>query len=399
MLGVDAYSTLHAAGPDNAASWRAMQGGSSGLKPNDLPWCDLPCWIGEVPELREPTPAGMLDDQDWLALLAGWDCRQHRLAWLALARNGFDQAVKASIRAHGAHRVGVIVGSTTSGIRSTEQAYRKHVARGRWPDRFDWRRTHSLESLGRFAARVLGCTGPTITLSTACSSSAKVFLLAQRWIDVGLIDVAVVGGVDSLCESSLRGFASLDLLSPQACQPFDEARAGISIGEAAGFVLLGREKRATALMGGGEASDAWHMSTPHPDGRGATQAMRAALDDAGLGAAQIGYVNAHGTATRANDRSEAAAMRCVFGAQGVAVSSTKGVTGHTLGAAGVTEAIVAIQTLEHQALPPSTGTSSVDDSLELDLLTCTRSASTEFVMSNSFGFGGSNCSLIFGRVS
>jgi 3-oxoacyl-[acyl-carrier-protein] synthase-1 len=152
-------------------------------------------------------------------------------------------------------------------------------------------------------------------------------------------------------------------------------------------------------MGGGEASDAWHMSTPHPDGRGATQAMCAALDDAGLTAAQIGYVNAHGTATLANDRSEAAAMRCVFGAHGVAVSSTKGVTGHTLGAAGVTEAIVAIQTLEHQALPPSTGTRAIDDSLELNLLTCACPAATEFVMTNSFGFGGSNCSLIFGRVS
>jgi 3-oxoacyl-[acyl-carrier-protein] synthase-1 len=399
MLGVVAYSTLNAAGHDNEASWRAMLDARTGLKPNDLSWCRRPCWIGEVPEIREPSYHGMLDAQQWTALLGDWDCRQHRLAWLAMGRNGFDEAVRASTATYGAHRVGVVLGSTTSGIRSTEVAYRRRLQWGRWPVGFNWRRTHSLDSLSRFAARILGCAGPMVTLSTACSSSAKVFLLAQRWIDVGLIDAAVVGGVDTLCQTSLQGFASLELLSPQACRPFDASRSGISIGEAAGFVLLARERRPVSFMAGGEASDAWHMSTPHPEGRGAAQAMAAALDATGIPAARIGYVNAHGTATPANDRSEAAAMRTVFGPRGVAVSSTKGVTGHTLGAAGVTEAIVAIQSLEHQALPPSTGVCQVDDALELDLVDSPRSVPLDFAMSNSFGFGGSNCSLVFGRTA
>jgi 3-oxoacyl-[acyl-carrier-protein] synthase-1 len=296
LLGIEAFSTVHAAGANNIDSWQAIAAGSSGLKPNDLTWCDLPCWIGEV--------AGV-DDVRLPEALAAWDCRTHRLAWLALQRNGFREAVCGAVARHGAHRLGVILGSSTAGIRSTEIAYRQRLADGRWPDAFDYRRSHALDALCRFGALALGARGPMATISTACSSSAKVFATAQRWMECDLIDAAVVGGVDSLCLSTLHGFNSLQLLSPHACRPFDAGRGGISIGEAAGFVLLDRQTAAVNFVACGESSDAWHMSAPHPQGLGAQQAMRAALQAAALGAESIGYVNAHGTATLANDRVEA----------------------------------------------------------------------------------------------
>lgn len=389
MLGITGYSTVHAAGADNTDSWRAIVSGRSGLKANALTWCDLPCWVGEV--------AGA-DTARLPAELVRWDCRSHRLAWMALQRNGFRQAVERAVARHGAHRVGVVLGSSTAGIRSTEIAYQRRREDGRWPDDFDYRRSHSLDALCRFSAEVLALQGPMVAISTACSSSAKVFLTAQHWVECGLIDAAVVGGVDSLCLSTLHGFNALQLLASDVCRPFDAARGGLSIGEAAGFVLLERQPSAINLVGGGESSDAWHMSTPHPEGLGAQSAMRGALKAAGLTARDIGYVNAHGTATLANDRAEAAATCAVFGERAVPVSSTKGVTGHTLGAAGITEAIVAIQTLERQTLPPSANLRELAPDLAIDAVTQAREATLHHAMSNSFGFGGSNCSLIFGRV-
>jgi 3-oxoacyl-[acyl-carrier-protein] synthase-1 len=389
VSGIAGYSTVHAAGIDNVDSWQAIVGGRSGLRANTLSWCDLPCWIGEVAGVDDsPLPT------EWMA----WDCRSQRLAWMALQRNRFRQAVAAAVARHGAARVGVVLGSSTSGIRSTELAYGRHLHDGRWPDDFDYRRSHSLDAICRFSAAVLGLAGPMASISTACSSSTKVFVMAQRWIDCGLIDAAVVGGVDSLCLSTLHGFDSLQLLSSEPCRPFDAARSGISIGEAAGFVLLDRAPAAINYIAGGESSDAWHMSAPQPDGSGAQDAMRAALGAARLAPSDIGYVNAHGTATRANDRAEAAAMHAVFGARAVPVSSTKGVTGHTLGAAGVIEAITTIQALEQQVLPPSAHLRELDAGLALDVVTEPRSAHLRHAMSNNFGFGGSNCSLIFGRA-
>ncbi len=389
MLGIAGYSTVHAAGADNADSWRAIAEGRSGLKVNALPWCDLPCWVGEVLGVDEVALPGEL---------LAWDCRTHRLAWMAMQCNGFQQAVSAALSSYGAHRVGLVLGSSTSGIRSTEVAYARRRDTGRWPDGFDYRRSHSLDALCRFSAQVLGLEGPMVAVSTACSSSAKVFLTAQRWVACGLIDAAVVGGVDSLCLTTLHGFDSLQLLSADMCRPFDAARNGISIGEAAGFVLLDNEAAAISFVGGGESSDAWHMSAPHPDGLGAQDAMRGALQAARLVPADIGYVNAHGTATLANDRAEAAAINAVFGAGAVPVSSSKGVTGHTLGAAGITEAIVVIQTLEQRTLPPSANLRQPDPGLGLDVVTQARSSGPRYAMSNNFGFGGSNCSLIFGRA-
>jgi 3-oxoacyl-[acyl-carrier-protein] synthase-1 len=389
VSGIAAYTTLHAAGVDNDESWQAVLTGRSGLRPNTLPWCDLPTWIGEVVAT---------DDTPLPAELKAWDCRTHRLARAALQRNQFPKAVSSVVERYGASRVGLILGSSTAGIRSTEIAYKEWRGNAHWPEDFEYRRTHSLDALCRFTARLLGLQGPMVTISTACSSSAKVFTMAQRWIDCGLIDAAVVGGVDSLCLTTLLGFNALQLLSSEICRPFDSARSGISIGEAAGFALLDREPGIVNLVGGGESSDAWHMSAPHPDGLGAQAAMRQALTGANLKAADIGYVNAHGTATLANDRAEAAATRAVFGPDAVPISSTKGVTGHTLGAAGITDAIVVIQALERQTMPPSANLRELDPRLGLDVVTHARCGELRFAMSNSFGFGGTNCSLIFHRT-
>ncbi len=336
-----------------------------------------------------------VDDPTLAATLKSWDCRSHRLAWLALQDADFLGALAADVARHGAHRIGLVLGTSTSGIRSTEDAYARRLASTHWPDDFDYRRTHAVDGLCRFTAETLGLQGPMVAISTACSSSAKVFLTAQRWIEAGLVDAVVVGGVDSLCLSTLHGFDALQLLSDEVCRPFDAGRKGISIGEAAGFMLLNRAPAPVQFSGGGESSDAWHMSTPHPEGEGAQAAMRMALQAAGLAPRDIGYVNAHGTATPANDRSESAALAAVFGAGGVPVSSTKGTTGHTLGAAGIVEAIVTTQALLHQSLPPTANWLVADPALDVALVTKAREAKLRHAMSNNFGFGGSNCALIF----
>lgn len=384
-LGVSAWTVVHPSGCDAQALWKAVASGTTGLRRNGLEWCELPCWVGTVPGADEELPAE----------LKQWDSRAHRLVWLALQDGGFRRTVEEAIGRVGAHRVGLFMGTSTSGIRATEEAYGVRRATGHWPSDFSYRHTHSADSLCRFAAEVLGISGPLAAITTACSSSAKVFLTAQRLIHAGLIDAAVVGGADSLCLSTLRGFASLQLLSEDICRPFDVHRKGISIGEAAGFALLDKAPARVNLAGGGESSDAWHMSTPHPKGTGARQAMVQAMASAGLRPAEIGYVNAHGTGTPANDGSEAAALQDVFGPRAVPVSSTKGITGHTLGAAGIVEAIVAVLALEHQTLPGSATLVSPDPGLALDIVIQPRTDPIRLAMSNSFGFGGSNCSLIF----
>ena len=235
-----------------------------------------------------------------------------------------------------------------------------------------------------------------MTISTACSSSAKVFASAARYIEAGIIDAAVVGGVDSLCLTTMHGFSSLQLVSDEPCRPFDAARKGMSIGEAAGFALVEKiGSSSIALLGYGESSDAYHMSTPQPDGEGALGAMQQALTRAGLEPGEIDYVNAHGTATPANDRAEDRALVRLFGMR-VPVSSTKGFTGHTLGAAGIVEAIVCFLALEHGLLPATLNSSAIEPGLESNVLLENRAAQVRRALSNSFGFGGSNCSLVFG---
>jgi 3-oxoacyl-[acyl-carrier-protein] synthase-1 len=391
-LAIRAYTTSNAAGIGNAATAAALRTASSGLKPNDLEWAPLTCWTGRLREAEEialPAP------------LAAFDCRNNRLALLALEQDGFIAAVAEARQRHGAHRVGLFIGTSTSGIRSTELAYqRRDPDSGRLPADFRYATTHDLDATTEFVRGVLGTTGPALTVSTACSSSAKVFCMAERFIRAGLIDAAVVGGVDSLCMTTLFGFASLQLVAAEACRPFDAARHGLSIGEAAGFALLekapGGEPGGLQLLGYGETSDAHHMSTPHPQGDGARRAMQDALARASLGAGEIDYINLHGTATPANDSIEGRAVHQIFGAA-TPCSSTKGFTGHTLGAAGVTEAAIALISLEQAFMPGSPTTQVVDPAIECAIVLRGRPAPLARVMSNSFGFGGSNCTLLFGR--
>ena len=304
---------------------------------------------------------------------------------------------------YGRRRVGVLLGTSTSGILQTEQAYRRlDPASGALPDDFNYRTTHNTYSVADFVRSAFNLEGPAVVVSTACSSSAKVFAAAARMIAAGLIDAAIVGGVDSLCLTTLYGFNSLELLAPEPCRPYDADRNGISIGEAAAFILLQRpadslDADAVLLLGAGESSDAHHMSSPHPEGLGAHMAMAATLKAAGLQPADIDYINLHGTATPSNDAAEGRAVAALFGDQ-VPCSSTKGATGHTLGAAGGLEAIISALALRHGFLPGGVNTRRVDPGIPIQYLTANREGAPRRVLSNSFGFGGTNCSLVLGRA-
>ena len=389
-LPISAHTATTALGAGVAPLLAALRDERSGLAPVRFMGTLLPTWTGEV----EGVDAVALPE----ASLA-FDCRNNRLAWLGLRQDGFITSVEQAKARWGSHRVAVLLGTSTSGLLQTELAYRERDASGALPAGFDYERTQNTQSLGAFVAQALGLHGPAWVVSTACSSSAKVFGSAARLIEAGLVDAVVVGGVDSLCLSTLYGFNSLELLSAQICRPWDAARDGLSIGEAAAFALVERTSEAPQgwLLGVGESNDGHHMSTPHPEGAGAIAAMRAALTDAALQPADIGYINLHGTATPSNDAAEDHAVGSVFGSA-TPCSSTKGATGHTLGAAGAVEAVIALLALRHGLLPAGLNVTQPDPALTLDYLRANRHAPLRAVLSNSFGFGGSNASLVFGAV-
>lgn len=373
----------------------ALRERRSGLAPCAFDTVALDTYVGQVEGLDEyRVDAG----------LAAYDCRNNRLAQLALEQDGFPEAVARARDAYGARRIGVFLGTSTSGMLETELAYRRRDPQtGALPADYRYAETHNTFSLADFVQRYLQLQGPAFVVSTACSSTAKVFGSAARMMAAGIIDAAVVGGADSLCLTTLYGFHSLGLVSSAPCRPFDAARDGISIGEGAGFALLERAEGSPArgafmLLGVGESCDAYHMSAPHPDGAGARLAMQRALESAGLAPVDIAYINLHGTATRSNDASEDKAVVDVFG-PATPCSSTKGWTGHLLGAAGVTEAIISILAMEGDLLPGSLQTKELDPALRCDYQLENREARLARVVSNSFGFGGSNCSLVLGRAA
>jgi 3-oxoacyl-[acyl-carrier-protein] synthase I len=385
---ITAYTLTSALGQGAADHLQALRQGHSGLRPQRFETAQFDAWLGLVEGV---------DDVALPAPLQAFDCRNNRLAWLGLQADGFAQAVRQVAGRYGAHRVGVFVGTSTSGILQTEQAYRERdPATGALPPGFDYARTHNTASVARFTRQALGLAGPAWAVSTACSSGAKVFGCAARLLDLGMIDAAVVGGVDSLCLTTLYGFQSLELVSPDACRPWDAHRRGLSLGEAAAFALVerGAPRPCAWLEGVGESSDGHHMSAPLPDGAGAALAMRQALAEAGLVPADVGYVNLHGTATPNNDAAEDQAVCAVFGS--VPCSSTKGATGHTLGAAGALEAGIALLALQHGFMPGGCGRQTPDPGLHASYLVETRDAPLRHVASNSFGFGGSNACLVFG---
>jgi 3-oxoacyl-[acyl-carrier-protein] synthase-1 len=265
------------------------------------------------------------------------------------------------------------------------------------PDWFDYRTTQSTFSIADYTRLRLGLAGVTLAVAAACASSAKVFASAARAIQAGFCDAAVVGGVDSLCLTTLYGFNALQLVSTDICRPADVTRNGLSIGEAGGFALLTTSPSpgTPACLGAGESSDAHHMSQPRPDGAGAIAAMRGALD--GLPPERVSYVNLHGTATPANDAAEDVAVASLFG-NAVPCSSTKGWTGHTLGAAGIVESAISLLAIEHGFMPKSLNTRVRDPAFRAAVLLEARNTKIEYVLSNSFGFGGTNCSVLFGAA-
>lgn len=390
-LAVTAYTMTSALGLGFGAALKAIRTMTGALRRCDLPDAELDTWIGRVEGLDDAKLSGPLSD---------YDCRNNRLADLALSQDGFDRRVADVVERRGPRRIGLFVGTSTSGLRHMELWYRDVFsgALGAPVRDLRYRTTHSNFSLAAFCRRRLGLNGPVLAISTACSSSAKVFAAAQRYIAAGLCDAAVVGGVDTLCATTLLGFHSLGLISPRPVTPWGVGRQGINIGEGAAFVLLEADPSREvdmALLGYGESSDAHHISSPHPQGAGAALAMSTALDRAGLSADDIDYVNLHGTGTPANDVSEDMAVTSVLGSQ-VAASATKGWTGHTLGASGATEAVIALSCLDAGLIPGTLGTLSPDPKLSLPVVLSSRPAHLRHAISNSFGFGGSNCSLVFG---
>ncbi len=392
-LAMTAFCIASGIGVGCAATLDALRRGTSGLAPCDWETVDLTTCVGAVPLVAEVR----LDPA-----LARFDCRNNRLARLALAQDGFEPAIEVAKARYGASRIGVFVGTSTSGIGHGEQAYRRRdPVSGRLPADFHYAGTQSTFSLGDFVATVLGLRGPALVVSAACASTSKVFATAARMIETGMCDAAVVGGADSLCLTTLYGFNALQLLAEGPCRPFDAARCGLSLGEAAGFALLERPHRSHAgtlhLLGVGESSDAHHMSAPHPDGIGAALAMAKALEAAGLGPDAIDYVNLHGTATRIGDTAEDQAVVSLFG-DNTPCGSTKGHTGHTLGASGIVEAVIAALAISDGFLPGSPHTRARDPALRCRYVTAAQPHPVRHVLSNSFGFGGSNASLILGRA-
>jgi 3-oxoacyl-[acyl-carrier-protein] synthase-1 len=393
-LHLTAYTLTSALGAGIAPHLDALRSKRSGIVRKLWETLEQPMCIGEV--------AGV-DDLPVRADLQRYDCRNNRLAQLGLEQDGFAEAARAAIARYGANRIGVFMGTSTSGILSSEVAYRhRDPATGRLPADHHYRETHNAYSVADFVRSYLHVEGPATVVSTACSSSAKVFATAQRMIQLGLIDAAVVGGVDSLCLTTLYGFSSLQLVSPNPCKPFDAERDGISAGEGAAFALLeratGPHADAILLTGVGESSDAYHMSSPHPEGLGARSAMAAALATAGLQPQDIDYINLHGTATPSNDSVEDIAVTALFGSA-TPCSSTKGYTGHTLGAAGGIEAVICALALREGLMPGGVGTETLDPQLRCNYQFDTQQRPLLHVLSNSFGFGGSNCSLVFSRVT
>lgn len=381
---ITAFTATCAAGAGNSPLWKALHESRSGLRANDFGSAPLATWIGRVEGIEHsPLPEAF----------AAYECRNNRLAWAGLQQDGFLTAVQEARERHGAERVALVLGTSTSSIGATEEAYSR-LSGGEFPPDLRRPAVHTPHSTAEFLQRALGIHGVAFTVATACSSSAKAFAQAARLLQLGLADAVVVGGVDSLCGSVLFGFNSLALISPEVCRPFDAGRRGINIGEAAAFALLERQGGRFVLSGFGESSDAHHMSAPHPSGLGAQTAIEDALRMAGLAADAIDYVNLHGTASQKNDEIEAQVLARLFPAS-TRASSTKGWTGHTLGAAGALEAVISLLAMEHAYSPGNLNARQLDAMCGPQLRVAGQAAPIAHALSNSFGFGGSNCALLF----
>ena len=399
-LAIRAATLLTAAGSSPAAVLAALCEGRCFLTPADM----FGLRHGHVGRVSGVEAHELPPD------LAAFDCRNHRLAAMALGAPGFAAAVAAAAARHGAGRIAVVVGTSTAGVLSTEEAYRDRPRpeaplptrpEAPLPAWFDYRHTLDLGALAEFVRRRLGLAGPAFTVSTACTSSARAVIDAHHLLAAGLADAAVVGGADSLCRMTLAGFASLGLVSAAPCRPFDAARDGISVAEAAGFVLLERPEAASPadllLLGTGAAAEAHHMSAPRPDGAGAALALTRALAAAGLAPAAIDAVCTHGTGTRANDAAEDAALARVFG-PGIPATSLKGGIGHAMGSSGIVSLILSAAMIGAGRLPPAIGLHHPDPGFTAAYLRQAARRPLARMAINALGFGGANAALVIGRA-
>ncbi|MDH5671801.1 MAG: beta-ketoacyl-ACP synthase [Myxococcales bacterium] len=380
-LGIADYALCCCLGRTREAVWRGLSKaeGSLGAPPFELPFASV-CGVVEGPL---PALPGALSD---------FDTRLARLVLLAL--EPLEPSL-ARLRARfGDSRVGIVVGSSTAGLDTTERAYAQYVQSGELPWGYSPVRQHRFGAVLAMVRELVGARGPALVVSTACSSSGKAFGTAQRMIAAGLADAMLVGGVDALCQMTVRGFRSLGILSEQPCRPFSSQRVGLNIGEGAAFFVLERGGDGPhRLLGVGESSDAHHMTAPDPGGRGAAQAMGAALALAGLEPDAIELINAHGTGTPLNDAAEATAIAARF-PHAPKVLSTKGYTGHALGAAGGIEAALTLLSMEHGLIPQSRGCEPVDPELDIAVVEQASALKVRRALSNSFAFGGSNVSVV-----
>lgn len=383
---ITAYSVGNALGANTAEVSASLVSGVSALSTCrlDVPF-ETAC--GHFPDVLEPVPRA----------LKPFDSRLARVALAVL--DGVAGAVDRAARRWGAERVAIVLGTSTGGILETEAALGAHAERGVFPPDFDLQRKHAFHALLEVVRHRTGARGPGYVVSTACSSSGKVLGSARRLIAAGSADAVLTGGVDTLCQTTLRGFRSLEALSPRPCRPFSAARDGISLGEGGAFLLVERDGDGPArVLGVGESSDAHHMSHPHPEGLGARLAMGEALRQAGLPPESVDHVNAHGTGTPANDVIEARAIAETVGTHAL-VASTKGYTGHLLGAAGATEAVFSILSIERGFVPASLGAEPLDAGVDVEVCLAPRWRPCRVVLSNSFAFGGSNVSVLLGGAA
>lgn len=363
---------------------------------------DIRCESGWVPERVLPVGAVRSALAPLPAAVQHCQSRNNQLLYAAAMQ--IEPQLRAAIARFGRHRVGVVLGTSTSGIAEGSEGIAHYLREQQFPADYRYAE-QELSAPANFLSQWLALSGPSYVISTACTSSARALMSARRLLDMGVCDALICGGVDSLCKLTLNGFTALEAVSSQRCNPFSNNRDGINIGEAAALFLMTRDADgpAIALLGAGASSDAHHISAPEPSGKGALQAMRKALENAGLAPADIDYLNLHGTATRHNDAMESLAVQQLFGSR-LACSSTKPLTGHTLGAAGALEAAFCWLSLAASnpegRLPPHRWDGISDPQLApLNLISADQRLPTQGprrLMSNSFAFGGNNVSLILG---
>ncbi|GGB80946.1 beta-ketoacyl-[acyl-carrier-protein] synthase II [Marinobacterium zhoushanense] len=383
---LNAMAMVSAMGDSREAAYHQLSTGDAGLTLTDQfsPGQPMPLglYTGVLPSISLEEPH--------------WHSRNNRMALAALSQ--IQGAVDDAIGRFGQQRIGVVIGTSTSGIGDSEGFLKQRAKMGRMPPEYDYR-LQEMGATAAFIAAWLNLSGPVYGISTACSSGAKALASARRLLRAGVCDAVIAGGVDTLCHLTVQGFTALEAVSDAPCNPFSVNRQGINIGEGAGLFLVTRDRGSVELAGVGESSDAHHISAPDPSGAGAIRCMRAALADADLSPEAIGYVNLHGTATTLNDQMEARAVAEVFG-DTLPCSSTKPLTGHTLGAAGALEAAICWLALNEGLVPRHVWDAQPDPELPtLNLTGGQRDVKgLEYALSNSFAFGGNNISLILRRT-